>query len=136
MLGGNGWADKPMPANVNYVGHVYTRDHNTFNCSSLAVLNVNRDSMASYGFSPPTRIFEAAGAAACLITDAWEGIETFLTPDREVLVARDADDVVRHLRNLNPDKARDIGQAARRRVLAEHTYQHRALQLQRLLCAT
>ena len=133
MLGGNGWADKPIPPNVNYVGHVYTRDHNAFNCSSLAVLNVNRDSMASYGFSPPTRIFEAAGSAACLITDAWEGIETFLTPDREVLVAHDADDVVRHLRSLDQEKAKTIGKAARRRVLAEHTYRHRALQLQRLL---
>ena len=132
-LGGNGWADKPMPANVNYVGHVYTRDHNAFNCSSRAVLNVNRDSMASYGFSPPTRIFEAAGAGACLITDAWEGIETFLTPDREVLVARDADDVVRHLSTLDQQKAQEIGEAARRRVTAEHTYRHRAAQLHQLL---
>ena len=136
MLGGSGWADKAMPANVNYVGHVYTRDHNAFNCSARAVLNVNRDSMASYGFSPPTRIFEAAGAAACLITDAWEGIETFLTPDREVLVARDAEDVVQHLEALDSSKARQIGEAARRRVLAEHTYQNRAQQLQTLLCAT
>ena len=136
MLGGSGWADKAMPANVNYVGHVYTRDHNAFNCSARAVLNVNRDSMASYGFSPPTRIFEAAGAAACLITDAWEGIETFLTPGREVLVARDADDVVRHLEALDLKKAREIGEAARQRVLAEHTYKHRAQQLQTLLGAT
>lgn len=133
MLGGSGWSDKPMPANVNYVGHVYTRDHNAFNCSARAVLNVNRDSMASYGFSPPTRIFEAAGAAACLITDAWEGIEMFLVPDREVLVAHDADDVVRHLRGLDEKRARKIGEAALQRVLAEHTYDHRALQLQALL---
>ncbi|HEX5885647.1 MAG TPA: glycosyltransferase [Pyrinomonadaceae bacterium] len=135
MLGGSGWEDKSMPANVNYVGHVYTRDHNAFNCSSRAVLNVNRDSMANYGFSPPTRIFEAAGSGACLITDAWEGIETFLTPDREVLVAHDADDVVQHLHALDDAKAKQIGEAARRRVLAEHTYQHRALQLQHLLDA-
>ena len=133
MLGGSGWADKPMPANVNYVGHVYTRDHNAFNCSARAVLNVNRDSMASYGFSPPTRIFEAAGAAACMITDAWEGIENFLTPDREVLVANDADDVVRHLLALDDERARQIGQAALQRVLAEHTYAHRAVQLEKLL---
>ena len=133
MLGGSGWGDKPMPANVNYVRHVYTRDHNAFNCSARAVLNVNRDSMASYGFSPPTRIFEAAGASACLITDAWEGIETFLTPDREVLVAHNADDVVRHLRGLDERSAREIGAAGMKRVLAEHTYEHRALQLQKLL---
>lgn len=132
MLGGSGWADKAMPENVNYVGHVYTRDHNAFNCSARAVLNVNRDSMASYGFSPPTRIFEAAGAAACLITDAWEGIETFLTPGRQVLVARDADEVVQHLESLDEERARKIGEAALRRVLAEHTYRHRALEFQEL----
>lgn len=132
MLGGSGWADKAMSQNVNYVGHVYTCDHNAFNCSARAVLNVNRDSMASYGFSPPTRIFEAAGAAACLITDAWEGIETFLMPDSEVLVARDADEVVEHLKSLDEERARRIGEAALQRVLAEHTYRHRALEFQEL----
>jgi spore maturation protein CgeB len=133
MLGGSGWADKTMPENVKYVDHVYTRDHNAFNCSAHAVLNVNRDSMVSYGFSPPTRIFEAAGAAACLITDAWEGIETFLTPGREVLVAHDADEVVQHLESLDHQRAKEIGDAALRRVLAEHTYRHRALQFEELL---
>ena len=133
VLGGSGWADKRMPANVKYVGHVYTRDHNAFNCSARTVLNVNRDSMASYGFSPPTRIFEAAGSASCLITDAWEGIETFLEPDREVLVARNSEDVIRHLRTLGQSRARQIGRAALQRVLEEHTYQHRAEQLQQLL---
>jgi spore maturation protein CgeB len=67
-----------------------------------------------------------------LITDAWEGIETFLTPDREVLVAGDTDEVVQHLVALKDAQAKHIGQSAQKRVLAEHTYQHRALQLQRL----
>ncbi|HKV34524.1 MAG TPA: glycosyltransferase [Pyrinomonadaceae bacterium] len=133
VLGGNGWADKAMPANVKYLGHVYTRDHNAFNCSARTVLNVNRDSMASYGFSPPTRIFEAAGSASCLITDAWKGIETFLEPDREVLVARGGEDVIRHLRTLGHCRASKIGDAALHRVLSEHTYTDRAEQLQQLL---
>jgi spore maturation protein CgeB len=68
-----------------------------------------------------------------LITDAWEGVEMFLEPDREVLVARDGDDVIRHLRTMGTTRARQIGQAALQRVLAEHTYQHRAKQLQQLL---
>ena len=97
LIGGNGWETKAMPANVRHRGHVYTTEHNAFNASPLAVLNVARDSMASVGFSPATRVFEAAGAAACLITDAWEGIEQFLTPDEEVLVARDGQDVADHL---------------------------------------
>ncbi|HEV2080239.1 MAG TPA: hypothetical protein VGR19_10155, partial [Allosphingosinicella sp.] len=71
LIGGNGWETKQMPANVRHLGHVYTHQHNAFNCTPLAVLNVARDSMADIGFSPATRVFEAAGAAACLITDAW-----------------------------------------------------------------
>jgi spore maturation protein CgeB len=129
LIGGNGWETKGMPENVRHLGHVYTHQHNAFNCTPLAVLNVARDSMAHIGFSPATRVFEAAGAAACLITDAWEGIELFLTPDEEVLVARDGQDVAEHVRALTPGRAREIGQAALRRILAEHTYAHRGEQV-------
>jgi spore maturation protein CgeB len=135
LLGGNGWDDKPMPENVKYLGHVYTRDHNAFNCTPLSVLNVSRESMARYGFSPATRVFEAAGAGACLITDEWVGIELFLEPDREVLVARDGDEVAEQLRELTPERARRIGQAALRRILSEHTYAHRAAQVEAVLGA-
>ena len=133
LLGGNGWGDKGMPPNVAYAGHVFTRDHNAFNCTPLAVLNVNRESMARYGFSPPTRVFEAAGAGACLITDAWEGVELFLEPGREVLVASDGCEVAEHARRLLPERARAIGRAALARVRAEHTYAHRVQQVEALL---
>jgi len=133
VIGGSGWEDKPMPANVRRVGHVGTGEHNAFNGSALAVLNVARDSMAEVGFSPATRVFEAAGAGACLITDAWEGIELFLAPDEEVLVARDGQEVAEHLCALTPQRARAIGEAARRRVLAEHTYARRAAEVDALL---
>ena len=133
LIGGNGWETKAMLANVRHRGHVYTAEHNAFNASPLAVLNVARDSMAHVGFSPATRVFEAAGAAACLITDAWEGIEQFLKPDEEVLVARDGQDVADHLAALTPERAKAIGQAALRRVLAEHTYELRGAQVDALL---
>ncbi len=135
LIGGNGWDSKPMPGNVRHLGHVYTHEHNAFNCTPLAVLNVARDSMAHVGFSPATRVFEAAGAAACLITDAWEGIEQFLTPDREVLVARDGQDVADHLAALTPERAKQIGQAALARVKAEHTYALRGAQVDALFKA-
>jgi spore maturation protein CgeB len=127
LLGGSGWdANAGAPSNVRLLGHVFTSAHNAFNVTPRCVININRDSMARTGFSPPTRVFEAAGAGACLIIDAWDGIEHFLEPGREALVARDGDEVVRHLRSLNTSEARRIGEAARRRVLAEHTYEHRA----------
>jgi spore maturation protein CgeB len=133
LLGGSGWKDKSIPENVGYIGHVSTTDHNSFNSSSKAVLNISRDSMARFGFSPATRVFEAAGAAACIITDAWEGIEMFLKPEHEVLVARDHLEVVDQLAELTNARAAAIGHAARRRILAEHTYENRVEQLERLL---
>jgi spore maturation protein CgeB len=136
LLGGNGWQERPMPINVNYIGPIYAHQHNAFNCTPRAVLNINRVDTARYGFSPPTRVFEAAGAAACLISDHWDGIEEFLEPDREVLLADDADEVVEHVRQLTPKRARAIGEAACRHVLAEHTYAHRAVQLERILEAS
>ncbi len=133
LLGGNGWQDKPMPSNVRYAGHVYTRDHNAFNCTPSAMLNISRESMARYGFSPATRVFEAAGAGACIVTDRWNGIELFLEPGAEVLVAESGQDVAEHVVALDPVRARRIGAAAKRRIRAEHTYAHRAMQLDALL---
>jgi spore maturation protein CgeB len=122
-----------MPPNVRDVGHVYTRDHNAFNTSPLAVLNIARDSMATTGFSPATRVFEAAGAGACLITDAWVGLELFLNEGDEVLVARDGQDVADHVAALTPERAKEIGQAARTRILKEHTYSRRGAQVDAIL---
>jgi spore maturation protein CgeB len=133
VLGGAGWDDKPRPGNVRYLGHVYTRDHNAFNCTPRAVLNISRDSMAAYGFSPATRVFEAAGAGACVITDAWVGIEHFLEPGCEVLVAGDGEAVAAHVAALTADRARAIGERARARILREHTYAHRALDVEHAL---
>ena len=84
-------------------------------------------------FSPATRVFEAAGAGACVITDAWEGLELFLEPGREVLVAESGADVALLVAALTPERARAIGEAARARVLGEHTYAHRGAQLERIL---
>jgi spore maturation protein CgeB len=133
LLGGSGWDDKECPPNVRRIGHVFTAVHNAFNSTPLAVLNVARDSMASCGYSPATRIFEAAGAAACIITDAWAGIESFLEPDQEILVAADGDGVVRHLRGLTPARARAIGEAAARRIRKHHTYAFRAREVEAVL---
>jgi spore maturation protein CgeB len=129
LLGGAGWEDKAKPANVRYIGHVSTRDHNAFNATPLAVLNVARDSMASLGYSPATRVFEAAGAAACIVTDAWEGVELFLQPGREILVARDGKDVAALVGELTPGRAAEIGKRALARILRQHTYAHRGAEV-------
>jgi spore maturation protein CgeB len=127
-LGGEGWEGKPLPGNVRWIGHVGTNDHNRVNCSARMVLNINRDSMAGVGFSPPTRVFEAAGAAACMITDRWTGIETFFVPDKEILVAGSADEIVSFLRSVSAEAARQTGLNMLQRALRDHTYALRAQQ--------
>lgn len=133
LLGGSGWEPWRFPPNVACAGHVYTRDHNAFNSTPLAVLNISRESMARYGHSPATRVFEAAGAAACIITDAWAGVGDFFEPGKEWLVARDGDEVAELVEWLTPERAGAIGEAAQHRVLAEHTYGHRAAVVEQLL---
>ncbi len=135
LLGGSGWEPEGLPDNVRYLGHVSSRDHNAFNATPLAVLNISRESMAAYGYSPATRVFEAAGAGACLITDDWEGVEQFLEPEQEVLVAGDGEAVAEQLRRLTPERARAIGLRARQRMLREHTYAQRALDVEAALDA-
>ena len=128
LLGGEGWGDKPMPPNVRYIGHVPTAAHNALNSSARTVLNINRASMAVSGFSPPTRVFEAAGAAACMLCDDWAGIDDCFALDDEILVVRHAEDVVRHLRTHDAAATRRIGQAFHARALRDHTYAQRAAQ--------
>lgn len=133
VLGGNGWGSDAVPGNVRCVGHVYSCDHNAFNCTPQAVLNINRESMAKCGFSPATRVFEAAGAAACIFTDPWEGLELFFEPGREILVVANGLQLAEEAAALTPGSARRIGEAAYRRAIREHTYERRAEQLNRIL---
>jgi spore maturation protein CgeB len=134
-IGGSGWGDKSMPSNVQYIGHVYTKEHNAFNCTPKAVLNISRDSMAKMGFSPATRVFEAAGAGACIITDYWIGIDYFFEPGKEILVAASGDEVAKILSTLSAEEAKAIGEAAKTRVLQYHTYAHRAQDADKLFKA-
>lgn len=135
LIGGSGWEDKVLQKNIRKIGHVPSSRHNAVNASALAVLNVARDSMAATGFSPATRVFEAAGAGACIITDAWNGVEMFLKPGEEILIARDGIDVAEALAGLTARRARYIGRAARARILREHTYDRRAQEVEAELFA-
>jgi len=128
LLGGEGWGDKSMPPNVRWIGHVPTAEHNRVNCSAGMVMNINRASMAQSGFSPPTRVFEVAGAGACLLCDDWPGIDDCFEPGKEILVVRNAQDVVDALARYDDAARREIGTAFHARALRDHTYAQRAAQ--------
>lgn len=133
ILGGSGWDSSLLPSNIKYAGHVYTKDHNAFNSSPRVVLNISRQSMADYGFSPATRVFEAAGAGACIITDFWAGVEDFFLPGKEIWVAHDGQEVASLLKWIDAGEAEKTGKAALSRVLKDHTYHQRARQIDDIL---
>jgi spore maturation protein CgeB len=137
LLGGEGWADKAMPPNVRWIGHVPTAEHSRVNCSASMVMNINRSSMANSGFSPPTRVFEVAGAGACLLCDDWPGIADCFEPDEQILVIQSAEDVVEALMRYGDAARRRIGGAFRLRALRDHTYAQRAAQAEQafLVCS-
>jgi spore maturation protein CgeB len=133
LLGGPMYpAEMLRPPNVVWLPHVAPPEHSAFYGSSRLTLNLTRDAMARSGFCPSARLFEAAACGTAIVTDAWEGLDRFFDLDREILVARSTDDVLRAL--ALPDAAISaIGRQARQRAAAEHTARHRALELVRLV---
>lgn len=130
ILAGSQYPPMDLPPNVRHEIHVYQRDHAALYCASRATLNLTRKSMRQYGWAPSTRLFEAAACGACIISDAWPGLDSLLRPDTEVLLASDRLEVLRHLEQLSRERRKAIAAAARARVLRDHTYERRALQLE------
>jgi len=128
-------ADFPWNDNVWFVRHVAPQDHPEFYCSSRATLNVTRAAMASVGYCPSGRLFEAAACETPIVSDSWEGLAEFFEPGRELLAAESGEGVVEAL-SRSPEDLHRIGKAARERVLSAHTAQHRSRELIAYLEAT
>jgi spore maturation protein CgeB len=122
----------PWQPNIFYLAHMPPTDHPSFYCSSAWTLNITRGPMAEMGYCPSGRLFEAAACGTPVVSDWWEGLDTFFTPRSEILIARATEDVLDAL-DLDPAERRRIGHAARARALAEHTADARVEELERLL---
>jgi spore maturation protein CgeB len=123
-------AELAWPDNVQRIEHLPPAEHAAFYNAQLLTLNVTRADMVRAGWSPSVRLFEAAACGVPVVSDWWEGLDRFFTPGSEILVARSASDVVQHLRSVDAERRAELGAAARARVLAEHTAQHRADELE------
>ncbi len=120
---------------VRRIEHLAPADHRAFYNAQAFTLNITRADMVAAGYSPSVRLFEAAACAVPIISDAWNGLETFFEPRQEILIARDADDVLRWLREMDGTQRRRVGEQARRKVLAAHTADHRAAELEQMMAA-
>jgi spore maturation protein CgeB len=119
-------AELAWPANVERIEHLVPNEHARFYARQRFTLNVTRADMVNAGWSPSVRLFEAAACSVPVISDWWDGLDSFFRPGTEILVATSADAVIEMLQGLSPEEARTIGAAARRRVLAEHAPERRA----------
>jgi spore maturation protein CgeB len=126
--------DFPWADNIYFVRHLPPAEHPAFFSSSRLTLNVTRDAMARMGWCPSGRLFEAAACGAPILTDAWEGLDAFFEPGREILLARTTEDAVAAL-DLTDGELRRIAEASRARTLQEHTSDRRAEELEALLGA-
>jgi spore maturation protein CgeB len=123
-------ADLSWPANVRHLNHLPPERHPAFYSSAAWQLNATRADMVAAGWSPSVRLFEAAACGAAMISDRWDGLDHFFTPGAEILLPESTEEVVDILRTTHPDDRRVIGAAARARILAEHTAEHRAEELE------
>ena len=122
--------DIRWPRNVERVAHVEPARHRTFYCQQRFALNITRADMVRAGYSPSVRLFEAAACGVPIISDEWPGLATFFRPHHEILISRCADDTLHYLTAFDEHEAARVGRRARARVLAEHTADHRAEQLE------
>lgn len=130
VLGGAQYPEAfPWTDNIFFVRHMPPPLHPAFFSSSRATLNVTRAAMADYGYCPSGRLFEAAACEVPILTDTWEGLDRFFIPGEELAEVRDAQDVMDALTGSNPELTR-MARAARERVLAEHTAEHRVAELE------
>jgi spore maturation protein CgeB len=122
--------DIRWPSNLVRISHLPSPDHRRFYNQQRFTLNLTRDPMVQAGFSPSVRLFEAAACGTAIISDSWEGLETFFEPEKEILVAGSTHDVLDMTRTISNASCAELGQAARRRFLKEHTPDFRAAQLE------
>ncbi|HZB39082.1 MAG TPA: glycosyltransferase, partial [Beijerinckiaceae bacterium] len=133
LIGGAQYpTDFPWTDNIFFVRHLPPADHPAFFSSSRLTLNVTRQAMAEMGWCPSGRLFEAAACGAAILTDDWDGLDAFFEPGREILVARSGDDTIAAL-GLSMIERREIAEAGRERVLAEHTSDRRAITMEKEL---
>ena len=118
------------PGNVVRIAHVPPDGHRSFYSRQRFTLNLTRADMAAAGWSPSVRLFEAAACGAAIVSDWQPGIEEFFRPGEEILIARSAEEVSKLLRETPEPARRKLGANARARVLARHTGEHRAAELE------
>ncbi len=125
----------PWAKNIWFVRHVPPSAHPGFYASGRLTLNVTRAAMASMGWCPSGRLFEAAACGAPILSDAWPGLDAFFAPGEEILVASTTEQALQAL-DTSATELASIAARARERTMAQHTAAHRAAEMLAAIEAT
>jgi spore maturation protein CgeB len=118
------------PHNIERVDHIAPEFHCNFYNSQRFTLNITRQDMIKAGYSPSVRLFEAAACGVPIISDYWQGIETFFEPEMEILISKNSAETQKYLKELTEEEIRSIGMRAKAKVMEKHTASHRAAELE------
>lgn len=118
------------PANTQHIQHLPLAEQRAFYNSQRFTLNIASADKIKAGYTPSAQLFEAAACCIPIISDYWEGLDTFFTFDSEILVSYSAADTLRYLREICNSERKTIGLKARKKVLSRHTVAHRAQELE------
>lgn len=117
------------PGNIKIFEHIPPHQHRHFYNSQWFTLNVTRQDMIKAGYSPSVRLFEAGACGTPIISDYWDGLNSFFTIGEEILVAHSTEEVLDHL-NMHQDDRLAIGRRMWQKVHSHHTSAQRALELE------
>ena len=125
-LYGKGWSKlKNTQHIINAYRLPYTKLPGVY-ASCRAVLNIKNEKNVINGLSQ--RSFEPYGCMTPVLNDAMKDVDLCFEVGREILVYHSIDELHEQYDRLATDAhfANAIGQAGYKRVMAEHTYAHRA----------
>jgi spore maturation protein CgeB len=122
----------PWSENIYFKRHLPPAEHPAFFSSSRMTLNVTRHAMATMGWCPSGRLFEAAACGVPILSDSWKGLNQFFTPGSEIFVAESSEDAVEAIA-LDDATLRAVAAAARERTLTEHSAERRAAELESMV---
>ena len=100
-------------------------------CRSKLNLCITRGAHAGVYASSSSRPFELGALGACIVANPYLGIEEWFEPGKEIVIVHSAEEAIERYKYLlrNERERLQIGAAARERVLAQHTFRHRAKEL-------
>lgn len=117
--------------NVVYLGGMPFNSWIRYCCRSKINLNITRRTHRELYATSTARPFELSSLKSCIVSNPYSGLEEWFEPGKEIFIVKDEGEAIALYKRLleSKEERKRAGELARKRVLAEHTYLHRAQEL-------